>query len=101
MDQYVTGKMIKKLRESRGLTQSALADILMISDKTISKWETGKGYPDISLLEGLSKALNISITELLLGQNIDNKNVSANMLKTSFYVCPICRYIFIIYVLTY
>lgn len=90
MDQYVTGKMIKKLRESRGLTQSLLADILMISDKTISKWETGKGYPDISLLEGLSKALNISITELLLGQNIDNKNVSANMLKTSFYVCPVC-----------
>lgn len=91
MDQYVTASTIKKLREQRGLTQLELANQLAVSDKTISKWETGKGYPDITLLESLAKALNVSVTELLLGNPIKNTNVSFNMLKTSFYVCPICH----------
>ncbi|MGN1344711.1 MAG: helix-turn-helix domain-containing protein [Traorella sp.] len=90
MNQYVTGNVIKKLREEKKMTQQQLAKLLNVSDKTISKWETCKGYPDITLIEPLSKALNISIIELLSGQNIVNKNRIANMKQTKFYVCPFC-----------
>lgn len=90
MNQYVTGATIKKLREQRHMTQSALAEKLAVSDKTISKWETGKGYPDITLLEALADALSVSITELLSGNTVTNSNVSANMMRSHFYVCPIC-----------
>lgn len=50
MNQYVTGAVIKELREKNHMTQAELAVRLCVSDKTISKWETGKGYPDMSLL---------------------------------------------------
>ncbi|MDO4500660.1 MAG: helix-turn-helix domain-containing protein, partial [Erysipelotrichaceae bacterium] len=72
------------------LTQSQLADMLGVTDKAISKWETGKGYPDISLLEPLAKVFNISLSELLSGNTISNLNISANMLRSKFYICPIC-----------
>ena len=65
MNNYITGKMIKELREKQNLTQIELADIIGVSDKTISKWETGKGLPDISLIESLAKALKVSIIELI------------------------------------
>ena len=90
MNQYVTGAVIKELREQRQMTQADLAEKLCVSDKTISKWETGKGYPDISLLEPIAKIFEISITELLSGNTINNVNVSANMLRSKFYVCPVC-----------
>ena len=90
MNQYVTGAVIKKLREKNNMTQLQLSDKLGVSDKTISKWETGKGYPDITLLEPIAKAFGISITELISGNAIHNENVSANMMKSKFYVCPIC-----------
>lgn len=90
MDQYVTGVMIKALREKKHMTQVELAELLNISDKTISKWENGKGYPDITLLEPIAKALHISVVELLNGNAVMNTNVSANMLRSRFYVCPIC-----------
>lgn len=90
MDQYVTGEAIRLLREKAHFTQAELAGKISVSDKTISKWETGKGYPDISLLEPLSKALNVSITELLSGNLITNNNVTANVLRSKFYVCPVC-----------
>ena len=90
MNQYVTGSVIKELREKYHLTQAELAEKLNISDKTVSKWETAKGYPDISLLEPIAKVFNISITELLSGNAVENVNVSANMLRSKFYVCPIC-----------
>ncbi len=61
-----------------------------MSDKTVSKWETGKGYPDISLLEPIAKVFGVSITELLTGNAVSNGNVSANMLRSRFYVCPVC-----------
>ena len=61
MNQYVTGAMIKRLRENRGMTQQQLAGKLAVSDKAISRWETGRGYPDISLIEPLAEALGISI----------------------------------------
>ena len=90
MNTYVTGSAIKRLRETKQLTQSELADQLGVSSKTISKWETAKGFPDISLIEPLSKALGISIPELLSGEQIINHNISCNMLRTKFYACPIC-----------
>ena len=90
MNTYITGSAIKRLRETKQLTQSELADQLAVSSKTISKWETAKGFPDISLIEPLSKALGISIPELLSGEQIINRNISCNMLRTKFYVCPIC-----------
>ena len=72
------------------MTQQKLADKLSVSAKTISKWETAKGYPDITLLESIANALSVSVTELISGNTIVNSNVSANMLRSHFYVCPVC-----------
>ena len=90
MNQYVTGAVIKRLREEKNMTQQQLADKLSVSAKTISKWETAKGYPDITLLESIANALSVSVTELISGNTIVNSNVSANMLRSHFYVCPVC-----------
>lgn len=90
MNQYVTGAVIKELREKNHMTQVELAEKLCVSDKTISKWETAKGYPDISLLEPIARVFGISITELISGNAVSNVNVSANMLRSKFYVCPVC-----------
>ena len=90
MNPYVTGNVIKELREKCQLTQAELAERIGVSDKTVSKWETAKGYPDISLLEPIAGALGVSMTELVTGNAVSNVNVSANMLRSKFYVCPIC-----------
>ncbi len=90
MNTYVTGTTIRQLRESRKLTQAELAEKIGVSSKTVSKWETAKGLPDISLLQPLAQALGISVIELMNGEHITNRNVSANMLRCNFYVCPIC-----------
>ena len=90
MNQYITGNIIKNFREKNNMTQGKLAEKLCVSDKTISKWETGKGYPDISLLDPIAKTFGISIAELLSGVSISNVNVSANMMRSKFYVCPVC-----------
>ncbi|MDE6707687.1 MAG: helix-turn-helix domain-containing protein [Oscillospiraceae bacterium] len=90
MNHYVTGALIKALREKKHFTQAELAEKICVSDKTISKWETGRGLPDITLLEPLAKALGISIIELLSGNSIINQNLASNMLRSKFYICPIC-----------
>ena len=90
MNTYITGTAIRQLRESRGLTQAELAEKIGVSSKTVSKWETAKGLPDISLLQPLAQALGISVIELMNGEHITNKNTSANLLRSKFYVCPIC-----------
>lgn len=90
MNQYVTGATIRRLREKRNLKQSDLAQLLGVSDKAVSKWETGKGYPDITLLEPIAAALEVSVMELLSGQEIVNRNTSGNMNRSKFYVCPVC-----------
>ena len=90
MDRYVTGAVIRKLRESKKITQEELAERIHVSGKAVSKWETGQGFPDISLLEPLASALDISVIELLSGENIQNRNRSSNMMKCKFYVCPVC-----------
>ena len=90
MNQYITGTAIKELREQKKMTQLQLAGALGVSDKTVSKWETAKGYPDITLLEPIADAFGISVPELISGHQIRNANVSANMLRSGFYICPVC-----------
>lgn len=90
MNTYVTGSTIKKLREARGMTQAQLAERIGVSDKAVSKWETAKGLPDISLLQPLAAALGVSVIELMNGEPIVNRNVSCNLVRSRLYVCPIC-----------
>lgn len=90
MNQYVTGAVIKELREKNKMTQLQLAEKLGVSDKTVSKWETAKGYPDITLLEPIADTFSVSVTELISGNTVFNANVSANMMRSKFYVCPVC-----------
>ena len=90
MDRYVTGAVIRRLREKKNITQEELADMIHVSGKAVSKWETGQGFPDIRLLEPLAQALAISVIELLSGEDIRNTNRSSNMAKGRFYVCPVC-----------
>ena len=70
LDQERTGRFIQSLRKELGLTQRQLAEKLMISDKTVSKWECGSGLPEISLLMPLCRELGINVNELLSGQRL-------------------------------
>ena len=90
MDRYVTGAVIRDLREAKGMTQEELAARILVSGKAVSKWETGRGFPDVSLLEPLAKALSVSVAELLSGECVTNRNRAFNMYRTRFYVCPVC-----------
>lgn len=90
MDTYITGQTIKNLREKKGLTQAELADQLGVSSKAVSKWETAKGLPDITLIETIANALSVSVMELMTGNAVVNKNISSNILRSKFYVCPLC-----------
>lgn len=94
MNQYVTGAVIKELREKCRFTQAELAAKLNVSAKTVSKWETAKGSPDISLLEPIADVFGVSVTELISGNAVRNVNISANMMRSKFYVCPVCGNIF-------
>ena len=90
MNTYITGQTIKRLREVRNLTQEALADKIGVSSKAVSKWETSKGLPDLTLIGPLSQALGVSVMELMSGETVRNKNISSNILFSKFYVCPVC-----------
>ncbi len=90
MDRYVTGAVIHRLREVKKMTQEELAEKLCVSSKAVSKWETGRGLPDISLLSPLANALDISVIELLSGEDVRNRNRASDMAKSRFYVCPVC-----------
>lgn len=90
MNTYITAQTIKRLRENKALTQAELAEKIGVSSKAVSKWETSKGLPDISLIEPLSQALGVSVMELMSGDTVINKNLSSNLLFSKFYVCPIC-----------
>lgn len=90
MDNYITGATIKRLREAKGITQTQLAEQIGVSSKAVSKWETARGIPDISLIEPLSRALGVSIIELMSGDTVINRNISCNISRSNFMVCPIC-----------
>lgn len=90
MDNIKLGKMIAAIRKEKSMTQKELADKLNVSDKAISKWERGLGFPDISLLDSLAEVLEVNVNEVLSGDTIANGNDSGNMKKTKFYACPRC-----------
>lgn len=89
MDQVKIGKFIAKLRKEKNMTQQQLADKIGISFKTVSKWETGRGMPELSLLKPLSDELEVSINELLSGERVQKERylgkLEENMLHTIEY----------------
>jgi DNA-binding XRE family transcriptional regulator/desulfoferrodoxin (superoxide reductase-like protein) len=90
MDCRKVGELILRLRKEKNMTQKQLADIMNISDKTISKWERGLGCPDVSILPELSQILGVDIEKILSGDLDPNDSVGGNMKKAKFYVCPEC-----------
>lgn len=99
MDAKETGKFICMLRKKKGLTQSALAEMLNVSNRTVSKWETGEGYPDITLLPDIAAVLGVTADELLAGkkadkeasadikvEEVENKENLLNMFKIAFVI---------------
>lgn len=79
MEQVKIGKFIAECRKKKNLTQMQLAERLNITDRAISKWETGKGMPDSSIMLELCNELDISVNELLSGELIDMKNYNKNV----------------------
>lgn len=75
MDAKVTGCFIAQLRKELGLTQKELAEKLEVTDKAISRWETGKGLPDTSLLKPLAEIFGVSVGELLSGKRMDDSQI--------------------------
>lgn len=90
MDQEKVGIVIKTLRKEKGMTQFQLSQMLNVTDRAVSKWERGLGYPDISLLSKISEIFSVDIRSILDGDMEENEKRSGNMKKTKFYVCPSC-----------
>lgn len=91
VDCQKVGQLIYTLRKEKEMTQKELAELMHISDKTISKWERGLGCPDISLLPKLSHILGVRAESILKGQLGTNDLVGGNMKRVKFYVCPQCH----------
>lgn len=85
-----TGSLIKQLRTEKMLTQKQLAERLGVSDKAVSKWETGKGFPDISIFSALADIFGTDVQNLLMGSINKNEKENGNMKKIKFYVCEDC-----------
>ena len=90
MDLLKSGKLLCDLRKSKGMTQKQVADILGVLPKTVSKWETGRGFPDVSMLSALADILGVSEKTILSGDLKQNLEEAGNMKRTKFYVCPDC-----------
>ncbi len=90
MDLSKTGSLISRLRREKGLTQKEVADKLGICAKTVSKWETGHGFPDVSLISELSQIFQVDISKLIEGEMPKIKPEVGNVKKTKFYVCEKC-----------
>ena len=90
MSSYISAETIRALRERRGLTQRMLAERLGVTDKAVSKWEVGRGLPDVALVEPLARELGVSVAELFTGDVRENANRAGNMLRSAFYACPVC-----------
>jgi len=90
MDCAKIGLLIRRLRMEKGLTQQALAERMNLSAKTISRWETGLGCPDVSLLGRLSALLGVDMARMLEGDLRPNESNGGNMKKTNYFVCPDC-----------
>ncbi len=90
MDCAKIGSLIAKLRADKKMTQKQLADMMNISDRTVSKWERGAGIPDVSLLADIADIFDINIETLLNGEITTNDFIGGNMKKTKYYVCKEC-----------
>lgn len=90
MNQTQTGALIRALRLAEGMTQAALAQALGVSDKAVSKWENGRGAPDVSLLPQLSQLLGVDPVDLLRGKLPENPAARGNMKHLRFFRCPQC-----------
>ncbi len=90
MDCEKVGRLICALRREKGFTQRKLADMLHLSDRTVSKWERGLGCPDVSLLSEVSRALGVNIEGLLAGELDEKSTDGGNMKRLKFYVYPQC-----------
>lgn len=90
MDHTKIGHLISLLRRERHMTQRQLAELMHISDKTVSKWERGLGCPDVSLLRSLSAVFEVNLDQLLSGELDSREFLGGNMKKTAFYLCPVC-----------
>lgn len=90
MSPYVTGTTIRTLRSRAKLTQEELAARIGVTAKAVSRWETGRGLPDATLLEPLAKALRVSVSELLTGAVVENANRAGNARRARVYACPAC-----------
>ena len=90
MDAVKTGALICRLRKERGMTQKQLAGELFVSDKAVSKWENGGGFPELSLLPDIAAIFNVRLEDLLRGEIEENSKTGGNMRNLKFYVCPQC-----------
>lgn len=90
MDLCKNGELIRSLRNEKGLTQKEVAERLGVQPKTVSKWETGHGFPDTSLLNDLANIFGVSVNALLSGELSSNEENIGNFSSTKFYVCPHC-----------
>lgn len=90
MDAKKIGGLICQLRNQNSFTQKELAEKLKISDKTVSKWERGAGYPDISMFPEISRIFNVDMEKLISGEMDSNDSIGGNMKNTKFYVCSQC-----------
>ena len=94
MDIRKIGELLCRLRKEKGMTQKQAAEVLQVSDRTISKWERGAGLPDVSLWKGISALYGVNIEKLLEG-NLQEKGVeTGNMKRMKFYRCEHCGNIF-------
>lgn len=84
MDNVKTGLLIAQVRKEKGYTQKDLAEKIGVSNATVSKWETGKGFPDISLLEPLAISLNISVSQIIAGEIIQNTDLTEHIISDLF-----------------
>ncbi len=91
MDCSKVGILLLRLRKEKGMTQKQIADMMNISDKTISKWERGQGCPDVSLLKELSNIYGVNIEKILEGDLELNNTDTGNLKRIRFYVCPTCQ----------
>lgn len=95
MDNAKTGAFIAELRKELGLTQRELADRIGVTDKAVSKWERGRGFPDVAILESLAKELNVSVTELISGERSTPETLKTQsdnaLIETLLYVKRMSR----------
>ena len=90
MEERNTGTLLRMLRQEVGMTQRELAEALHVSAQAVSKWETGAGCPDVSLLPALAARFGVSVERLLAGELEANETDGGNMKRLKFYVCPDC-----------